>query len=159
MNSVDHATGLELIRTGAAVDFEIVGTEIHESADPGEFSLEIQLAFPTDVETEESDLTWGSFGFMFLIGLLSFTDARARESSAIEYSEKDEFHLGDLIDHLHWDQGTLRFSADYIRGRRMKTELVLRPEGTGRLGTTGRGKSALFWLEKIKGKKSLQVVP
>jgi hypothetical protein len=35
--------------------------------------------------------------------------------------------VGDLIQCLRWEGGALKFSADYIRGRRMKTDVVLRP--------------------------------
>jgi hypothetical protein len=52
----------------------------------------------------------------------------------------------------------LKFSADYIRARRMNTDVGLRPERTGRLRTTGRGKAALLWLERLNGEKPLQVV-
>lgn len=53
---------------------------------------------------------------------------------------------------------SLRFSADYVRGRRMKTEVVLQPDGSGTLSTMGRGKAAILWLERLKGKKRWQVV-
>ena len=102
---------------------------------------------------------WGAFGFLFVIGTLSFADARPREMSIIDYVEQDEFQVDDFINCLHWEDGSLKFSADYVRGRRMKTDVVLRPDGSGRLTTTGRGKAAIFWLERLKGKKSLQVVP
>ena len=139
-------------------DLKVTKTEIHEGPDPAEFAVDIQLEFPPNPDTEENDLKWGAFGFLFTIGVLSFADARPRESSVIEYAEKDEFQVGDLIECLHWDNGALRFHADYIRGRRMKTDLVLRPDGTGRLTTTGRGKAALIWLERLKGKKQLHIV-
>jgi hypothetical protein len=156
--STDQAAGLDLLESGTLVDFKITGTQIHEGPDPAEFSIEIDLEFPPDPETEESDLEWGAFGFLFVIGVLSFADARPRESSIIEYAEKDEFRVGDLIQCLRWEGGALKFSADYIRGRRMKTEMVLRPDGSGRLTTAGRGKAPLLWLERLKGKKRLQIV-
>jgi hypothetical protein len=52
-----------------------------------------------------------------------------------------------------------QFSADYVRGRRMKTDVVLRPDGSGTLTTSGRGKAAILWLDRLKGKKTLRVVP
>jgi hypothetical protein len=157
--NVDRTTGFSLLETGTLVEFEISRSQVHEGPDPAEFSLEIDLVFPPDPESEENDLEWGAFGFLFVIGVLSFADARPREASIIEYAENDEFQVGDLIQCLRWEGGALRFSADYIRGRRMKTDVVLRSEGFGRLTTVGRGKAPLLWLERLKGKKLLQIVP
>jgi hypothetical protein len=156
--NINRAAGLSLLESGTLVEFEITGTQIHEGPDPAEFSMQIDLQFPQDPETEENDLEWGALGFLFVIGVLSFVDARPREYSVIEYAEKDEFQVGDLVQNLRWERGELKFSADYIRGRRMKTDLVLRPDGSGRLMTTGRGKAPLVWLERLKGKKPLQIV-
>lgn len=156
--NINRAAGLNLLESGTLVEFEITDTQIHEGPDPAEFSMQIDLQFPQDPETEENDLEWGALGFLFVIGVLSFADARPRESSIIDYAEKDEFHVGDLVQNLRWERGVLKFSADYIRGRRMKTDLVLRPDGTGRLMTMGRGKAPLLWLERLKGKKPLRIV-
>lgn len=158
MTSVDRTAGLELLHTGTLVDFQVTNTQIHEGPDAAEFSVEIGLKFPPNPETEENDLDWGALGFLFIIGTLSFADARPRESSVIEYAEQDEFQVGDFIRCLHWEGGALKFSADYVRGRRMKTDLALRSDGSGRLTTSGRGKAAIHWLERLKGKKQLQVV-
>ncbi|MFO1465061.1 MAG: hypothetical protein U1F35_01225 [Steroidobacteraceae bacterium] len=156
--NVDRTAAIELLRTGAIVDFRVASTQVHEGPDAAEFTVEINLEFPPDPETEESDLSWGAFGFVFVIGVLSFADARPREASVLEYAEEDDFHVGDLISSLRWEDGALKFEADYIRGRRMKTSLVLRPDDSGRLTTTGRGKAALHWLDRLKGQKPLQLV-
>jgi hypothetical protein len=55
-------------------------------------------------------------------------------------------------------RGELHFDADYIRGRRVKTHIVVRSNGTCTIETVGRGKAALRWLERLRGKKHLQVV-
>jgi len=156
--SVDREAGYELLKTGSIVNFEIVKTDIHEGPDPSEFSVEIQLAFPPDPETEETDLRWGAFGFLFVIGTLSFADARPREASVIDYVENDEFLLGDFIGSLRWEGAALRFSADYLRGRRMKTDVVLQPDGSGRLTTTGRGMTPVRWLERLQGEGRMRLV-
>jgi len=59
---------------------------------------------------------------------------------------------------LAFVRGELHFDADYLRGRRMKTRIAVRSNGTVMLETTGRGKSALRWLERIQGKKLLQLI-
>jgi hypothetical protein len=156
--SIDRTAGFELLRSGTLVEFGVSATQIHESTDPAEFGLVIELKFPVDPDSDENDLGWGAFGFLFVIGSLSFADARPRENSTIEYVQNDEFQVGDLMQCLRWEDGNLKFSADYIRGRRMKTDLVLRREGTGQLTTAGRGKAPLLWLERLKGKKMMQIV-
>ncbi len=59
---------------------------------------------------------------------------------------------------LQFLRGELHFDADYIRGRRIKTRVAIRTNGTVRLETIGRGKAALRWLEQMKGKQLLRVV-
>lgn len=158
MMGIDQQATAELLRTGVIVDFEVTGTQIHEGPDPAEFAVEIELRFPINPATDENDLGWGAFGFVFVIGVLSFADARSREASALDYAEKDDFYIGDLISCLSWEDGALKFDADYIRGRRMKTRLVLKSDGSGCLTTMGRGKAAIHWLERLKGQKPLQLV-
>ena len=158
MTGIDRAAGFQLLETGTAMEFNVTNTTVHEGPDAAEFSVDIDLEFPPDADTDETDLNWGAFGFLFVIGTLSFADARPRESSVIDYLEKDEFQVGDFIGCLQWEDGALKFAADYLRGRRMKTRIVLKPDGSGRLTTTGRGKAAMLWLERLKGKKLLEVV-
>jgi hypothetical protein len=118
----------------------------------------IELEFPPDPESEENNLSRGAIGFLCVIGLLSFADARATEASIIEYVEEGKFQVGDLIACLKWEDGALRFSTDYVRGRRMKTRVVLRLDGSGTLPTTGRDKAAIRRLERLKGKNPMQAV-
>jgi hypothetical protein len=49
-------------------------------------------------------------------------------------------------------------NADYIRGRRIKTSIAVRANGTVKLETIGRGKAVLRWLDRLQGKKLLQSV-
>jgi hypothetical protein len=44
---------------------------------------------------------------------------------------------------LRFVRGALCFDADYIRGRRVKTRIVVRSNDTVTLETTSRGKAAL----------------
>ena len=92
------------------------------------------------------------------LGRCRLKRAKPREASALEYQEKDEFRLADFIEGLRFARGELHFDADYIRGRRIKTHIVLRSNGTCTIETVGRGKASLRWLERLKGKKLLQLV-
>jgi len=153
------AAAMELLQKGVLVEFEVASHEIQEGSDPGEFTVVVNLRFPIDEESDETDMSWGAFGFLYAVGASSFADARSREASTIDYIENDDFQIADLVPCLRWTlRGDLRFDADYVRGRRMKTEIVLRKDGTGRITTTGRGKGPLFWIDRIKGKKKLALV-
>lgn len=166
MASEAQMIGYELLKTGTLVPFRIVEEEVLSAPDEAEFGLRLQLKFIPDDDDEEQDedeaaedaAEWGAFGFMFVVGVLSFAEAKPRNASVLEYEEKDEFRLADFIERLRFVRGELRFDADYIRGRRVKTRVVVRSNGTVTLETVGRGKAALRWLEQLKGKKIMQLV-
>ena len=76
------------------------------------------------------------------------TEAKPRNLSTADYHEKDEFNVADFIEGLRFVRGELHFDADYIRGRRIKTRIAVRANGTVMLETIGRGKAVLRWLER-----------
>jgi len=166
MASDAQSTEHELLKTGLAVGFRIVGEEVLTALDEAEFGMRLELKFiavDDDDEQDEDDVAeetaeWGSLGFLFVLGALSFADAKPRNLSVGDYSEKDDFGLADFIRGLQFLRGELHFDADYIRGRRIKTRIAVRTNGTVRLETIGRGKAALRWLEQMQGKKLLRVV-
>jgi hypothetical protein len=153
-----------LLKTGLAVSFRIVSEEVLTAPDEAEFGMRLELKFVAeDDEQDEDDVAeetaeWGSLGFLFVLGALSFADAKPRNLSVADYSEKDNFGLADFVQGLRFLRGELHFDADYIRGRRIKTRVAVRTNGTVRLETIGRGKAALRWLEQMKGKQLLRVV-
>ena len=165
MASEAQSTEVELFKTGLAVGFRIVGEEVLTAPDEAEFGMRLELEFVSedDDEQDEDDAAeeiaeWGSLGFLFVLGVLSFADAKQRNLSIADYSEKDDFGLADFIRGLQFLRGELHFDADYIRGRRIKTRVAVRTNGTVRLETIGRGKAVLRWLEQMKGQKLLRVV-
>ena len=99
-----------------------------------------------------------ALGFLFAIGVLSFADARPRGLSEIEYVESDDFRVSDLVAGLKFQNGELHLDTDYLRGRRLKTRVVVRSDGTGTLETIGRGKAALRWIARLKGEKPLRAL-
>jgi hypothetical protein len=167
MASEARMIGYELLKTATLVSFRIINEEVlNAPADEAEFGLRLQLKFVADDEDNEEDeddvaentAEWGAFGFIFVLGVLSFAEAKPRNLSELEYEEKDEFTLADFIERLRFMRGELHFDADYIRGRRIKTRIVVRSNGTVTLETIGRGKAALRWLERLKGRKLMQLV-
>ena len=49
--------------------------------------------------------------------------------------------------------------TDYVRGRMMKTDVTVSPDGRFTLTTTNRGEAASRWVAQIQGKKVLRPVP
>jgi len=166
MSDEARMIGHELLRTATAVSFRITEQDVLSAPDPAEFGLRIELKFvpsEEEIDLDEDDVAkdtaeWGALGFLFVLGVLSFADAKPREASALDYEQRDEFRLADFIERLRFVRGELHFDADYVRGRRMKTRIAARSNGTVTLETIGRGKAGLRWLERLQGKNLLQVV-
>ena len=140
----EQSAALHLLETGTLVGFRVIDEKITPGPDEGEFTVRIDLAFHVEEEHDSTALAeWAAFGFVFTLGVLSFADARPRGYSEAEYSADDQFSIADFFRCLRYRRGELHFYADYIRGRRLKTDIVVRPDGVVTLSTFGRGKVAL----------------
>ena len=93
-----------------------------------------------------------------MLAVLSFADTRPRGASEIDYQEEDQITLMDFLECFSFVRGELHFRGDYIRGRRLKTDISVKPDGVVRLETVGRGKAALQWLDRLKGKKMISLI-
>jgi hypothetical protein len=161
-----YLIGASLLETGTLVSFRILEEEVLTAHDEAEFGMRVSLKFVQEEGEDDQDeddvaedtAEWGAFGFMFALGVLSFDEAKPRNLSTADYIEKDEFNVADFIEGLKFVRGELHFDADYIRGRRIKTRIAVRANGTVSLETIGRGKAVLRWLERLQGRKLLQLV-
>jgi len=72
--------------------------------------------------------------------------------------DADEDSVGNCMECIRYRNGELQFDADYLRGRRMKTRVQIRPEGTGFIETVGRGKAATHWIARLQGSQPLRAV-
>jgi hypothetical protein len=159
--SEEHHPGTELLRTGLSVPVRIVQESVTPTSDEAEFALQLTLSFEDEDSPEEDRadvVEWGALGFLFTIGALSFADTRPRGYSERDYVERDQFQIADFLSGLKFRNGALQLDTDYVRGRRMKTRVVIRADGTGTLETIGRGKAALRWIARLKGEKPLQAI-
>ncbi len=159
MNNDERAAGHELLKTGTLVDFEVVDKSTELAPDKENVHVRVELAFEAEDPEEPSDVVeWAAFGFVFCLAVLSFADARPRGISEVDYNTKDDLTVADFLEGLSFGPRGLHFRADYIRGRSMKTDITVRPDGTVTLTTWGRGEAALRWLDRLKGKKLMEVV-
>lgn len=166
MSDQETTIAYELVRTATLVSFRILDEEVEPGLDEGEFSLRVQVQFTADEDEDEPDegyaaestAEWGALAFMFVLAMLSFADARPRNASVADYREKDRFTVADFLERFRFRRGALHFEGDYIRGRRIKTYIAAHANGVVRIDTVGRGKAALRWLNRLQGKKFMQVV-
>lgn len=148
--------GYELIKDGTIVEFETIETEIEDTADGEEKLVRVELQLGGDEPGEDAE--WGALGFIYVLAILSFADARPRGMSEADFEEGDQLSVRDLVRGLRYVRGNLEFSADYVKGRCVKTDVTVRPDGRVTLRTRCRGEAAVRWVDRLEGKKTLQVV-
>lgn len=160
----ERIAGYKLIEAGTLVNFDILDTKVEETG--GGVVVDIELALG-EIEDDDDvggepvrseDHEWGGLGFMFCLAVLSFADARPRGVSDIDFAEYDQLTVADFLDGLKYVRGELRYNGDYVRGRCVKTNITLRPDGTATLATRLRGEAATRWVQRLKGKKVLELV-
>lgn len=155
----NRSAAFDLFDAGTRLRFAIDKIEMLEQSDPLRFTVRIDLSFPPNAETRESDLERSAHGFLFVIGVLSFADATAEGLMSGTCDDDDNcFWIDDLLHALRWQGSTLQFSANCVRGRKMNTTVVLRSDGTGTLSTVGREMAAQRWLHCLQGDEALQLV-
>jgi hypothetical protein len=149
----DEPIEYELIRSGTLFDdLELLDTKIVPTVGNEDWTVTIE--FKVDEDLVESC----AFGVIYVLGLLSFHDGRPRGVSGKWFEDDDQFTAADMLRHLRFERETLLMSVDYLRGRCMKTDVELSSNGVVRLKTVNRGQAATRWLDRLRGKKSLQAV-
>lgn len=148
-------------------DLRIAGYRLLEQVAGLEIGVLEQHTEPTAVDDvfmriqfriDRDDVSISAFGLVFAVGVLSFHDARPRGVSGKWFEEGDEWTVGDMLEHLRFERGELRMYTDYVRGRMMKTTVVIRGDGTCTLETVNRGERASRWLTHLQGKKVIAAV-
>jgi hypothetical protein len=144
MSSDELPVEQELMRSVLRVELEVERAR----ADDRRFVVEGRLGSQT-----EPDVARAGMGLLFAIGALSFEASGPHGAAGPGFLATDEWTAGDLLRHLRFERGELRFSADYVRGRHLATELVVRPDGAFRLTTVDRGEAALAWVAQLRGQR------
>ena len=140
----------ELLAHAATLPIRILNEEATEAPEFSSQSLRCKIL--------RDDVADGALPLIFAIAVLSFHEARPRGTSDIDYVERDEWTVDDLCRHLHFTRGTLHLDTDYLRGRMMKTRVMVWPTGIVEIETTNRHQMASRWIETLKGKKHLRLV-
>ncbi len=160
MGEARKTAAQHLLEIGMIILFRVVDTKTELSPDKENVFVRAELVFEGDDEDTDSReiVEWGAFGFMFILATLSFHDARPRGISEVDFQPRDEFTVTDFFECLSFGTTGLKLQTDYMRGRSMKTNVTIRPDGTVTLTTWGRGQSALRWLDQLQGKKRIAEV-
>jgi len=150
-----------LLETGTLVLFRVVDAHTELSPDKENIFVRVDLVFEgDDQDIEPAEIVeWSAFGFLFTLAALSFHDARPRGMSELDFQPGDEFTVADFFECLTFGERGLCLHTDYVRGRSMKTDVTIRPDGSVTLTTWGRSQSALRWLDQLQGKKRIAEVP
>jgi len=140
----------QLLADVTSLDLSIVESERSEIQD----TVHMKMVLRDDPDI----LASCAFGLIYALGVLSFSDARPRGVSGMDFAEKDDWYVSDMFSHLRFEDGRLHFYADYVRGRMMKTTVEIDPDGVIRLETINRGESAARWVATLQGKKKLKLI-
>ena len=161
MSETRKSAEQSLLETGTLVRFRVVDTHTEPSPDKENVFVRAELVFEDDdQDIEPAEIVeWSAFGFLFTLAAVSFHDARPRGISELEFHPSDEFTVADFFECLTFSESGLCLQTDYIRGRSMKTDVTILPDGTVTLTTWGRGQSALRWLDQLQGKKRIFAIP
>ena len=146
--SSNRRVGYDLLKLAVGIHLLIEEAQRFPEHGPDE-----EAGFRLRFRVVEEDLEVLAFPILFTIGVLSFTGARPAGTSEQYFEESDEWSLPDMIEHLRYAAGRLELSTDYIRGRRMKTDVTIHPDGRILLETRGRGSEAEEWIAVLKGEK------
>ena len=99
------------------------------------------------IQIDEEEVETSAFGILYSISLLSFLQGRPAGASVIDYQEQDAWSVEDFHRHLSFMHGKLRFEADYVRGRLIKTVVEISKDGTILITTINRADLASQWVE------------
>jgi len=143
------STAYELLARAAILPIRILSSEATEEPDFSAQRLRVKML--------REDVEDGALALTFALAVLSFHDARPRETSDIDYIVRDEWTLDDLCRHLRFWKGALCLDTDYVRGRMMKTRMMVWPTGVVEIQTTNRHQMASRWIETLKGKRHLRL--
>ena len=137
----------EYISQAITTEYKLVNSRLNHMIDIPSQEITIQI--------DEDDVETSAFGIMYSISLLSFLQGRPAGVSVVDYQEQDVWSAEDFHRHLSFRLGKLRFDADYVRGRLIKTVVEISKDGTLLIKTRNRADLATQWLEYLLGKRSM----
>jgi len=152
---INKSLPYKLLGETVGISIEIISNEFKEI--PGyQGSGNTYQKIILQIKEEEPDLY--AIGVLFVLCAMSFTFAAPRGYSEIEFVPDEDWNIGYFLDGLEFSNKCLCFSADYVSGRLMKTDITFESGGKVTLETRNRGRSAERWVDLLRGKKYIREV-
>lgn len=107
---------------------------------------------------EPEDIEWAGLRLLFTLACLSFAHAKPKGFSVNDYKENDVFLMSDFISGVKFNNGSLTWHGDYIKGRKIKTDLLVDSGGFFKIATYARGSGPQFWINFLNGQQRLFAV-
>ena len=144
---INKSSGFNLLEGIIGISLDIISNEFNEFAGNTNHKIVFQI------KEEEPDIF--AIGVLFALSLMSFTFSGPRGYSEIEFIPDEEWNLGYFITGLEFRNNCICFSADYVSGRMMKTDIVFESGGKVTLSNRNRGRGADRWLTHLQGKRHI----
>jgi hypothetical protein len=141
---INKSSAFNLLDGTVGISIDIISNEFNELSSNTSQKIIFQI------KEEEPDIF--AIGVLFTLSLMSFTFSGPRGYSKIEFIPDEEWNLGYFINGLEFRNRCICFSADYVSGRHMKTDIEFESGGKVTLSTRNRGKGADRWLTHVQGK-------
>ena len=141
---INKSSAFNLLDGTIGITIDIITNEFNELA--GNTSQKIVF----QIQEEEPDVF--AIGVLFALSLMSFTFSGPRGYSEVEFVPDEEWNLGYFVNGLEFRCQCICFSADYVSGRHMKTDIEFEAGGQVTLTTSNRGRGADRWLTHLQGK-------
>ena len=153
---IDKTLPYQILEETIGINIEIISNDFQEmpagySDNPNTYQ---QIIFQINEESPDRY----AISVLFSLSLMSFTYAAPRGYSAEYFIPDEQWTVGYFIQGLEYVQGLLCFSADYVSGRLMKTDIGFKSGGEVTLTTRNRGRGAERWLTHLQGEKHIKPV-
>ena len=104
----------ELLHTATLADITIMSTDIQPTTDEDSW-VRIEAKVGNE-EEDENDVEWSAFGLIYALGVLSFSDARPRGMSGIEFEKKECAPFTQINTLSGWRKGPTGFNVYNLQG-------------------------------------------
>jgi hypothetical protein len=153
---INQSVPFQLLDQAIGIDLEIISNDFQETPGGPNHSPSTYQEIVFQIKEEEPDLS--AIGVLYALSLMSFSYAAPRGYSAEYFIPDEQWSLGYFVQGLEFRHKFLCFSADYVSGRMMKTDILFQSGGKVNLSTRNRGRGAERWLTHLQGKKHIHVV-
>jgi len=156
VTNINETLPFQLLDNTIGIEIDIISNDFQETPGGHDSTPNTNQEIVFQIKEEEPDLS--AMGVLYALSLMSFSYAAPRGYSAEYFIPDEQWSLGYFVQGLEFKNRLLCFSADYVSGRMMKTDIIFESGGKVKLSTRNRGRGAERWLTHLQGKKHIKVV-